>query len=500
MKKHIAEELPARKHAPAAAAPAKAQGNAAPKGGDKKEGGEGEGSEKRIRQAVYDIRYRARREDIDLKAAFSQYMSNSSLSQAERTAVREKLFGKAGGVSEQYIGISEDWAVDGVAGAMYKVFVEGVSKEEPQLELVYERQMEGKEGTKYQVRVLDPKSGRSYVRMANREKITQLRAKGLKVEMTDAGEPYEGRKAKKDYDGDGKVESSSKEHAGAVHNAIQRARGGKPDGQDTRKEDFLWSEANGATGTTSTEGQNKSKITGAGVDNSSRIRVFPQDGSDANAAGGIIQAGTELEGPFLMEKAKSKAQQRFMGMVYAAKKGEEAASPEVAKAAKGMSKKEAKKYASTEHEGLPEKKKGKKKKKGEKVNEEAVCPKCGKCPCECDRRDKKTYRDLLKNKIRSMGVRNPMLLDDPEDEKVMKIMTSSSAKMNENAATYTAAQAAADQEAAKQAAQAKREAAKPKPSALEREANVDNRTRQLGREAMRRAFGDGTRSTGGLRP
>ena len=78
----------------------------APKGGGKKEapaakgGGKGaseEGSEKRIRQAVYDIRYRARREDIDLKAAFSQYMSNSSLSQAERTAVREKLFGKEGG-------------------------------------------------------------------------------------------------------------------------------------------------------------------------------------------------------------------------------------------------------------------------------------------------------------------------------------------------------------------------------------------------------------------
>ena len=32
------------------------------------------------------------------------------------------------------------------------------------------------------------------------------------------------KKAKKDYDGDGKVESSSKEHAGAVHNAIQRKK------------------------------------------------------------------------------------------------------------------------------------------------------------------------------------------------------------------------------------------------------------------------------------
>tara|TARA_B100001939_G_scaffold51641_1_gene40891 strand:+ start:59 stop:1783 length:1725 start_codon:yes stop_codon:yes gene_type:complete len=45
------------------------------------------------------------------------------------------------------------------------------------------------------------------------------------------------KKAKKDYDGDGKVESGSKEHAGVVHNAIQRAKGKKADGQDTRKEE-----------------------------------------------------------------------------------------------------------------------------------------------------------------------------------------------------------------------------------------------------------------------
>jgi len=56
------------------------------------------------------------------------------------------------------------------------------------------------------------------------------------------------------------------------------------------------------------------------------------------------------------EKALSKAQQRFMGMVYAAKKGETPASPEVAKAASGMSKKAAKDFAGTKHKGLPEKK------------------------------------------------------------------------------------------------------------------------------------------------
>jgi hypothetical protein len=53
------------------------------------------------------------------------------------------------------------------------------------------------------------------------------------------------------------------------------------------------------------------------------------------------------------EKAKSKAQQKFMGMVYAAKKGKKPASPEVAKAAKGMSKKSAKDYAATKHKDLP---------------------------------------------------------------------------------------------------------------------------------------------------
>lgn len=59
----------------------------------------------------------------------------------------------------------------------------------------------------------------------------------------------------------------------------------------------------------------------------------------------------------LDEKAVSKSQQRFMGMVHAAQKGEKAASPEVAKVAKGMKPKDAKDFASTKHKGLPNKKK-----------------------------------------------------------------------------------------------------------------------------------------------
>ena len=54
--------------------------------------------------------------------------------------------------------------------------------------------------------------------------------------------------------------------------------------------------------------------------------------------------------------AVSKAQQRFMGMVYATKKGEMTnPSPEVAKAAASMKKKDAKDFASTKHKKLPDK-------------------------------------------------------------------------------------------------------------------------------------------------
>ena len=64
-----------------------------------------------------------------------------------------------------------------------------------------------------------------------------------------------------------------------------------------------------------------------------------------------------LSGLPLNEKAASKQQQKFMGMVHAMQKGEKVkgASAELKKAAKGMSKKDAKDFASTKHKGLPKK-------------------------------------------------------------------------------------------------------------------------------------------------
>ena len=64
----------------------------------------------------------------------------------------------------------------------------------------------------------------------------------------------------------------------------------------------------------------------------------------------------QQESQELDEKAVSKAQQRFMGMVHAVQKGEmKAPSKEVSKVAKGMSKKAGHDYAATKHKGLPEK-------------------------------------------------------------------------------------------------------------------------------------------------
>jgi hypothetical protein len=57
----------------------------------------------------------------------------------------------------------------------------------------------------------------------------------------------------------------------------------------------------------------------------------------------------------LEEKAVSKAQQKFMGMVHATQKGEKAPSKEVGKVAKTMKKGDATDFASTKQKGLPEK-------------------------------------------------------------------------------------------------------------------------------------------------
>ena len=322
---NISEELPARKNAPAVAAKSSA------KKGDAKGGTPQENSAKRIRQAVYDIRYRARREDIDLRKAYSEYMANSNLSAQEKTAVREKLFGKQGGVSEQYMVTSVDWAEKNFADAYHKVFVEGIKKEEPAIELVYEQELAEEPERKYKVRVFDPKSEKSYVRFATREKISRLRAKGLKVEMTEHGEAYEGERKKgeqtaaamgggkkkdvkeakldpvgqedADIDNDGDTDKTDKylhNRRKAIGKAIAKKKGKKVD------EAFL---ADGATGTTSTEGQNAREIDVLPEKVAKKLQqvtVMPQDGTNPQVGKAPLMMSQEMEGEQLTEEEEDR--------------------------------------------------------------------------------------------------------------------------------------------------------------------------------------------------
>ncbi len=380
MSTDIAESLPKRKFAPAAME--KAKGKSAPPaakgGGGKEKGKSEEGSEKRIRQAVYDIRYRARREDIDLKAAFSQYMSNSSLSQAERTEVRAKLFGKTGGMSEKYINSADDLAVDGVANALYKVFVEK-SDAEKELELAYLQQLDEAPAQKYKVRVTD-KNGKSYVRFADRAKITELRGNpNIKsVEMTEHGDAYEGERKKgkmtakakagkkldpvgkedADVDNDGDVDKSDKyllKRRKAIGKAIR-----------TQAEAYL------ADGTISTEPKGE-KVTGKGVDNykTGAITLNPDDGSKPVKQKGIY-AHLELKGDSLSE-----SQKKMLEMYDEKKKKEELEKKD--KVSSMMTKSSMKKEDEKEEE-------------------------------KPDMRSKYAMINLIKNKLRAAGQRDPMVM------------------------------------------------------------------------------------------
>jgi hypothetical protein len=406
MKNHIAEELPARKFAPAASDSGPTDKN------DKKESS-GKSPEQRAKQAVYDIRYRARREDIPLPQAFSQYMQNSSMGGEERKMVKAKLFGKEGGgmKAEDFNPIFKDAASDNVAKALFKVFVEGTEKEQESISLTYLEELDSPEHRKYKVRVTDKNTKRSYVRMATREKINQLRANPNieSVEMTEYGEPYEGERKKGsqtakvaagkgldpvgqedgDVDNDGDKDKSDKylmKRRGAIGNAIA-----------TRKEEFIH-EAGRKKKSDKPEQLDIRK----GINN--KVNTSPTQGGNERVG---IMAHNELDGGLIVEKAMSKAQQRFMGMVYAAKKGEPAASPEVAQSAKEITKKEAKKFASTKHKGLPE-----------KVKEEMDCGSDDKKTEngeEEDPRSMKTKANLVKNKLRAMGLK---MSYEPEGEQI----------------------------------------------------------------------------------
>ena len=415
MKNHIAEDLPARKFAPAAAGSAPVDRN------DKKENS-GKTPEERAKQAVYDIRYKARRDEIPVITAYSEYMQNSSMSGEERNMVKAKLFGKVSGgmKAEDFNPIFKNAASDNVAKALFKVFVEKKEINIEDLKEFYTRRNSRGEVV-FHVRITDKKTGNSYTRDATREKLNKLRANpNIDIEMSEYRKDYEIERTKGaltarvaagkglDPDGDGKVESDAKEYRGVVHNAIQRKKGGVADGKDTSsvREEFIH-EAGRKKKSDKPEQLDIRK----GICNA--VTISPTQGGNEKV--GIV-AHNELEGELiaetgyskflkkvhsLQEKAVSQNQQQLAAMAIEYLDGNMPDASDAIKQMAKMGRKELKKFASTKHEGLPE-----------KVKEEMECGSDDKKKKnEVYNRSLPTKINIAKNIVRAAtGIKNPMVM------------------------------------------------------------------------------------------
>jgi hypothetical protein len=269
--------------------------------------------------------------------------------------------------------------VDGVANALYKVFVEK-NDEEKELELAYLQQLDEQPVKKYKVRVTD-KNGRSYVRFADRSKITELRGNPNieSVEMTEYGEPYEGERKR--------GQQTAKAKAGKLDPVGKEDKDIDNDGDHDKTDKYLLkrrkaigkairmrAEAYLADGTISTEPKpGTEKITGKGVDNykSGAVTVSPDDGSKPVRKVGVY-AHLELKG-----NALSESQKKMLEMYDTKKKKDE------------LEKKDKVSSMIT---------KDSVKKEDEKEEEKP------------DMRSKYAMINLIKNKLRAAGQRDPMVM------------------------------------------------------------------------------------------
>ena len=246
--------------------------------------------EKQARQLAYDTRYKvkqsmsaksgARLDPAAVRKAYMAQLGKSSAAPAVKARAKQMLLG------EDLINPRE-LANESLVSALYKVFVEGVNEEHE--EIVEESEKPGEK--KYKIRVTDKKTGNTYVRMATREKIRELRANSniASVEMTGYGEVSDDEKkaGKKtaaakagkgldpvgredsDVNNDGKVDKTDKylmKRRKAIGNAIA-----------TRSEEVIYEKE---------DASKSKKITGEKVDNykTKAVKVSP-DMSEQMKAG-----------------------------------------------------------------------------------------------------------------------------------------------------------------------------------------------------------------------
>ena len=163
--------------------------------------------EKQARQLAYDVRYKTKQSlaqksggKLDPAAVSKMYMAQLAKSPAPpaiKSRAKQMLMG------EDYKANVGKSISDAAASALYKVFVEHHQKDADGNVIEHEDTTPSSEDINeeeksYKVRVTDKKSNNSYVRMATRAKISELRANPniASVEMTEYGSPTKSEKYK----------------------------------------------------------------------------------------------------------------------------------------------------------------------------------------------------------------------------------------------------------------------------------------------------------------
>ena len=244
--------------------------------------------DKQARQLAYDTRYKVRQamkaksggqvDPASVKKAYAAQLAKSPAAPAVKARAKQMLLG------EDYIN-PKTLATESAVSALYKVFVEHHQKDKDGNTIPHDDELNESDEKTFKIRVTDKKTGKSYVRMASRSKIAELRANSnvSSVEMTGYGEPAKSEKFKgkstaatksgkgldpvgkedSDIDNDGDVDKTDK-YLHKRRKAIGKAI--------AAKEDYNWQ--NGFAELIEKKDKEK-KITGEGVNNQKLIKVFP---------------------------------------------------------------------------------------------------------------------------------------------------------------------------------------------------------------------------------
>ena len=267
--------------------------------------------EKQARQLAYDVRYKTKQamaqksggkmDPAQVQKAYMSQLAKSPAAPAVKARAKQMLMG------EDYIAGVNKLVSDNAASALYKVFVEHHQKDKDGNTIPHEGEEINEEEKKYKIRVTDKKTNNSYVRMATRSKISELRANPnvASVEMTEYGTPtksekYKGSSTAKVKQGldpvgkeDGDVNNDGKKDSTDKYLMKRRKAIGKA--MATRKEDYSWRDGFAEL---IEKKEKEKKLTGEGVNNSKLIKVFPDDVKEEKVDEGMgVALGGALGGP-----------------------------------------------------------------------------------------------------------------------------------------------------------------------------------------------------------